>query len=94
MVYAAVNEHLPVVTALLDTLFPALPDEAEAARAAGRDAEAIFLDSPGGKEPRIAQLVEYINLCLPMNCVKLHKLIFWACLSRQSHPLCCRFLKQ
>ncbi len=57
MVYAVVNGHLQVVSALLDTFFPALPQEAEAARVAGKDAEAAFLDTPGSRDPRVAQLV-------------------------------------
>ncbi|CAL5227030.1 g9925 [Coccomyxa viridis] len=57
MVYAAVNGHLQVVSALLDTFFPALPQEAEAARGEGKHAEATFLATPGSRDPRIAQLV-------------------------------------
>ena len=57
MVYAAVNGHLQVVSALLDTFFPALPQEAEAARAEGKHAEATFLATPGSRDSRIAQLV-------------------------------------
>ena len=66
MVYAAVNGHLQVVSALLDTLFPALPQEADAARAAGQHAEAAFLDTPGGRDPRVAQLVGCIDIDLLM----------------------------
>ena len=57
MVFAVVNGHLQVVSALLDTFFPALAQEAEAARVAGKHAEAAFLDTPGSKDPRVAQLV-------------------------------------
>lgn len=60
MVYV-VSGHLQVVSAMLDTLFPALPQEAKTARAAGQHAEATFLDTPGSQDPRVAQLVGIVK---------------------------------
>lgn len=55
MILSNRNGHVDVVRALLDTLFPAL--DGTAARDAGRKAEAVFLETSGGKDPRVAHLV-------------------------------------
>ena len=55
MVSTDAHHHVHVVRALLDTLFPAL--DGKAARDAERKAEAVFLETSGGKDPRVAHLV-------------------------------------
>lgn len=57
MVYKAVNEHLNVISALLEALFPALPEDAKAARIAGREAEATYLETPGNSDTAVAHFV-------------------------------------
>ncbi len=58
MVYAAVSGHLQVVSALLDTLFPALPQEAERSQGSRTACGSrISGATPGGRDPRVAQLV-------------------------------------
>jgi len=59
MVFASV--HSEVISELLNTLFPALPEEAKAARNAGQNAVATFFETPGGKDPRVAQLVRKVD---------------------------------
>ena len=63
MVVASV--HSEVISALLNTLFPALPEEAKAARNAGQNAVATFFETPGGKDPEVAQLVRQIDIRTP-----------------------------
>ena len=57
MVYSSVKRHVAAVSALLDTLFPALDQEATAAREAGKEAQAIFLETSGATDPVVAYLV-------------------------------------
>ena len=49
------NYHVDVIRALLDTLFPAL--DGKAAKDADRKAEAVFLETSGGEDPRVAHMV-------------------------------------
>ena len=57
MGFNTANRHVAAVSALLDALFPALDQEATAAREAGNEAQAIFLETSGAKDPAVALLV-------------------------------------
>ena len=66
MVYNTANRHVAAVSALLDALFPALDQEATAAREAGNEAQAIFLETSGAKDPAVALLVR--DCCALVGC--------------------------
>ena len=57
MVSNTAKRHIASISALLDALFPALDQEATAARKAGKEAQAIFYETSGANDPIVALLV-------------------------------------
>ena len=57
MVSNTAKRHIASISALLDALFPALDQEARTAREAGKEAQAIFLETSGARDPIVALLV-------------------------------------